>query len=364
MPSPFFFEPCCLPTTLGSLPHTDATQATALLLAHTPEIPAWVQLPRRAFHENMMVQYLEGLPGVVEETERVYFDTSRPSFDDELTDFYSRYLAAESGDEAALETFAITPQYSLGFPALVEALPKLLQPLVMTKGQVTGPFTWGTNLTDQTRRCAYYGDQLHDVVVKGITLKALWQIKHLKAFGAPVMIWMDEPALLGFGSSTFIGISREDVLRDLNEVASAIHAAGALTGVHCEANTDWSLLMEADLDILDFDAYDHLEAITLYPDELRAFFERSGSLGWGIVPTLNPQAAATETLESLLARFDAGVERLEARGFERELLLRQALITPSCGAGGVLTSELAERVLGLLRDLADTLRKREGFANE
>ena len=124
------------------------------------------------------------------------------------------------------------------------------------------------------------------------------------------MIWMDEPALLGFGSSTFISISREDVLRDLNEVAGAIHAAGALTGVHCEANTDWSLLMEADLDILDFDAYDHLEAITLYPDELRAFFDRGGSLGWGIVPTLNPQAAATETVESLLARFDAGVARL------------------------------------------------------
>jgi len=110
------------------------------------------------------------------------------------------------------------------------------------------------------------------------------------------MIWMDEPALLGFGSSTFISISRQDVLRDLNEVAGAIHVASALTGVHCEANTDWSLLMEADLDILDFDAYDHLEAITLYPDELRAFFDRGGSLGWGIVPTLDPQAAATETV--------------------------------------------------------------------
>jgi hypothetical protein len=361
MPTPFPFEPRCLPTTLGSLPHTDAEQATALLLAHTPEIPAWVQLPKRAWHENMIVQYLEGLPGVVEENERAYFDTSRPGYQDALIDFFSRYLAVESGDEAALESFAITPERSLGFPALLKALPKRFHPPVIAKGQVTGPFTWGTNLTDQNRRCVYYDDQLHDVIVKGVALKALWQIKHLKAFGAPVMIWMDEPALLGFGSSTFISISREDVLRDLNEVTGAIHVAGALTGVHCEANTDWSLLMEADLDILDFDAYDHLEAITLYPKELRAFFERGGCLGWGIVPTLNPQAAATETLATLLARFDAGVARLEGRGFERELLLRRALITPSCGAGGVLTPPLAERVLRLLRDLADTLRKREGF---
>jgi len=360
MPLPFPFDPRCLPTTLGSLPHTDAAQATALLLAYTPEIPTWAQLPKRTWHENMMVQYLEGLPGVVEENERAYFDTSRPGYDDALTDFFARYLAVESGDDAALETFAITPERSRGLPTLLTALPKRFHPPVVVKGQVTGPFTWGTNLTDQNRRCVYYDEQLHDVIVKGVKLKALWQIKYLKTFGAPVMIWMDEPALLGFGSSTFISISREDVLRDLNEVAGAIHAAGALTGVHCEANTDWSLLMEADLDILDFDAYDHLEAITLYPDELRAFFDRGGSLGWGIVPTLNPQAAATETVESLLERFDAGVARLEERGFARQLLLRRALITPSCGAG-TLTQPLAERVLGLLRNLASTLRRREGL---
>jgi hypothetical protein len=364
MPSPFTFEPRCRPTTVGSLPHTNAKQATELLLAHTPEIPAWVQLPRRAFHENMMVQYLEGLPGIVEEEGRMYFDTSRPSFDDELTDFFSRYLAVESGDEAALETFAITNNYSLGFPALLEMLPALPRPPMLLKGQVTGPFTLGTNLTDQTRRCAYYDEQLHDVIVKSVVLKALWQIKHLQAFGVPVMIWADEPALLGFGSSTFISISREDVLRDLNEVAAAIHSAGAMTGTHCEANTDWSLLMEADLDVLDFDAYDHMDVITLYPDELQAFFDRGGCLGWGIVPTLDPQAAAMETVESLLERFDAGVARLQTRGFERGLLLHRALITPSCGAGGMLTPPLAERVLGLLRDLATTLRTREGFADE
>ncbi|MCP4516164.1 MAG: hypothetical protein GY824_13175, partial [Delftia sp.] len=120
-------------------------------------------------------------------------------------------------------------------------------------------------------------------------------------------------------------------------------------------------LMESDLDILDFDAYDHMQAITLYPAELRAFLERGGSLGWGIVPTLDKEAAGTETIPSLLARFDQGVERLVQKGFERDLLLRRALITPSCGAGGVLDETLAERVLDLLRQLSAALRQRHGF---
>ncbi len=196
---------------------------------------------------------------------------------------------------------------------------------------------------------------------KTVALKAVWQIAQLSALGPQVMIFLDEPSLLGFGSQTFLTISREDVIGDINEVVAAIHDRDGLAGVHCEENTDWSLLMETDLDILDFDAYDHMQAITLYPTELRAFLERGGSLGWGIVPTLDKEAAATETVPSLRTRFDEGVERLVRKGLDREFLLRRALITPSCGAGGMLTEPLAERVLDLLRQLSTTLRNRHGF---
>ena len=352
------FEPRCLSTTIGSLPHTDVALGTRLMFESTPEIPSWVQFPRRVFHENMMVQFTEGMPGLVEGEEKVYFDTSAPDYVDELTDFYARYLAVtESGDAEALDSFGLSPRYAAGFGEFVARLPEQPTAAVMLKGQVTGPFTLGTNLLDQDRRCSYYDDQLRDVIVKTVALKALWQIDRLSAFGPRVMVFLDEPSLLGFGSQTFITVSREDIIGDINEVVAAIHDRGALAGVHCEANTDWSLLMESDLDILDFDAYDHMQAITLYPAELHAFLERGGSLGWGIVPTLDREAAASETIPSLLARFDEGLGRLVHKGFDRELLLRRALITPSCGAGGVLTEPLAGRVLGLLRELSMRLRE-------
>ncbi|MBU0703680.1 MAG: hypothetical protein KKC18_07415, partial [Chloroflexi bacterium] len=289
------FEPRCLATTIGSLPHTDVALGTDLMFESTPEIPSWVQFPKRVFHENMMAQFTEGMPGLVlaEDEERLYFDTTAPDFVEQLTDFYTRYLAVtEEGDTAALDSFGLSAQYAAGFEEFVARLPGLPTAPLMLKGQVTGPFTLGINLPDQERRCSYYDDQLRDVVVKTVALKAAWQMARLGAFGPPVMIFLDEPALLGFGSQTFITVSREDVVGDMNEVAAAIHAQGGLAGVHCEENTDWALLMETDLDILDFDAYDHMQAITLYPAELRGFLERGGSLGWGIVPTLDREAAA------------------------------------------------------------------------
>jgi hypothetical protein len=231
----------------------------------------------------------------------------------------------------------------------------------MLKGQVTGPVTLGTNLLDQNGRCIYYDDQLRDVAVKMITLKSLWQFSKLRKFGLPIMIFLDEPSLLGFGKQTLITITEEDVMKDINEVAAVLHTQGCLAGIHCEENTDWSLLMKMELDVLDFDAYDHMQGISLYPNELRGFFDRGGCLGWGIVPTLDREAAASETIPSLIDRFEDGVESLAKKGFSRDLILKRALITPSCGAGAVLTVSLAERVLELLCELSVTLRKRYGF---
>ncbi len=357
-------EPLCMAATIGSVPHIDVQRATRLMLESTPAIPAWVQFPKRVPQENMMMQFTEGLPGLVELDERFVFDTSADGFVEKLTAFYDRYLAAMEGDDAAaLEHFAISSEYAAGFGELLEQLPQHVKThdVFMLKGQVTGPFTLGTNLLDQEGRCSYYDSQLHDVIVKSVALKARWQMKRLREFGLPMMIFLDEPALLGFGSQTFITVGREDVTADINAVARAIHGEGGLAGVHCEANTDWSLLMETELDVLDFDAYDHMQAITLYPAELRAYLDRGGWLGWGIIPTLDKDAAATETLPSLLARFDRGVELLTNKGFEREQLMRRALITPSCGAGGVLTDALAERVFDLLKQFSLALRERHNF---
>jgi len=358
------FEPCCLATTIGSLPHIDVAQGTRLMFESTPEIPSWIQFPKRIFYENMMMQFTEGMPALVQDGDRIYFSTFVADFVEQFTDFYERYLAVtEDRNSDALDSFRLSPQYAAGFSEFMSRLPERLasDATLMLKGQVTGPFTLGTNLLDQDGRCSYYNEQLRDVIVKTVNMKAIWQIARLSPFGLPVMIFLDEPSLLGFGKQIFLTISREDVIGDINEVTAAIHAQGGLAGVHCEANTDWSMLMKTDLDILDFDAYDHLLAITLYPAELAEFLERGGCLGWGIVPTLDREAAATETVSSLLIRFEAGMDQLVGKGFNREWLLRRALITPSCGAGGVLTEPLAERVLDLLRQLSTMLRNRYGF---
>jgi hypothetical protein len=352
------FEPRCLATTIGSLPHLDPVKGTALMFENTPDIPAWCQFPKRSYTENMMVQFTEGIPGIIHEAERIVVSTQGDEYIEEVTRFYEDYLEIIEGNQLAnLDRYGLSPEYASGFSEFIRQLKTRPNSYIALKGQVTGPFTHGINIVDKQGKCSFYDPQLRDIVVKATSLKALWQIEKLKPFHPRLIIMLDEPSLLGYGSQEFLTVSRDDIIHDLNEVAGVIHKNGGLAGVHCEENTDWSILMQADLDLLVFDAYDHLEAITLYPQELDSFFQKGGLLGWGIVPTLDIDAAANESLYSLVNRFENGIKKLMEKGFDREFLLKRALITPSCGAGGVLSEPLAERVLRLLPEISSHLRR-------
>jgi len=85
------FELNGLATAIGSMPHVDPREACSLVLTHLPEIPAWPQLPKRAFLENMYAQFSEGFPGVVLEEERIWVDRSQ-DLSRPLEQLYAAYL--------------------------------------------------------------------------------------------------------------------------------------------------------------------------------------------------------------------------------------------------------------------------------
>jgi len=223
------------------------------------------------------------------------------------------------------------------------------------KGQITGPITLATSITDQDGRSAYYDSRLREVVVKTLSLKAKWQIHQLRKFGFPVIIFIDEPSLAAYGSSAFLGISEDDVKTDLQEIIERIHAEGGIAGLHCCENTDWGLLMRTDIDILSFDAYSFFDRVVLYANDLGNFLNRGKVLAWGLIPTGNPEDIRAETATSLAERWKHYVKELTGFGIDPQSVLRQSLLTPSCGTGS-LTPALSQQVMKLLREVSEVLR--------
>jgi methionine synthase II (cobalamin-independent) len=334
--------PNCRATGIGSTPHTDAAAAVAVIRDTCPDIPYWPQLPRRAFLENMYAQFSEHLPGIRVEGGKITVHTG-DGWLQEVESFYAAFL------EEDLDKFALSSEYAAGFHQLVAG--GALEGAWAVKGQVTGPISFGLQVTDQDLRPSLYDDTMRDVIVKNALRHAQWGEKELRAICPDTIIFVDEPFLSMVGSA-YASLPREQVVGALEEVLSGLEGR---TGTHCCANTDWSLLLDTSVDMLSFDAYEYAEMVALYPGELRAFLGRGGTLAWGVVPS-SGDAAETITVQAARQVLERALKLFEAKGFDRSELLPRSLITPSCGTG-TLPVPVAEHVLRVTRDLSESVRE-------
>jgi methionine synthase II (cobalamin-independent) len=339
----------CIATGIGSLPLIDPDKAAALSLAYLYEAPIWPQLPARGFREYCDSQYSEALPGLRLDAVkgRFYFDTAK-DLTPELEKFFERYL------EKDYSFFKMTEEHAAGFYGLLRALKKGVPPRTrFIKGHVTGPLTAGTSFKDEAGKDIIHNEMIFDAVVKGLAMKAAWQLRELKQFGKPVIIFIDEPAMESLGSA-FSAVSSEVVKEKLNEIIDTVHELGGIAGIHCCGNADWPVLFNTRVDIMNFDAFGYMNKVLLYPEDIKKFYDRGGSLAWGIVPTA--AFTGTETTDGLIARLKGGMQRLEKEGIARKTILSRCLITPSCGMGS-LTPEQAEAILKLLREVSDKMQR-------
>lgn len=324
-------------SSIGSLPYIKAEPACQI--AKRLNIPAWPQLPKKGFFENMYVQESYGMPGARLDGENLYFETE--DIEEELAGFYEKYF------EQDLEYFAISKDYAEGFYAFLSEPPKA----EYVKGQITGPISFGLTCCDMTKKPIIYNENIFEAIRKAIEMKAIWQAERLKVIGKPI-IFLDEPYLSAFGSCT-IPLTKPQVMGWLADVVLPIKERGVIVGVHCCGNTDWSILMEAGIDILNFDAYNFAHTLRLYKDELIAYLSNGGILAFGIVPS--SEEIMNETPESLNERLKSQIDSLANCGIDPKFL-QNFYITPSCGLGS-LSCEVAERVIDTTKELAEMWQK-------
>jgi hypothetical protein len=228
------------------------------------------------------------------------------------------------------------------------------------KGQVTGPVSFGLTIPDQDNKASLYNDLLLDCVIKNISMTSRWQIRELQKFCSSVMIFVDEPYMASYGSA-YVNINRDQVIRMLNEIFEAIHQEGAIAGVHCCGNTDWSVLLETSADILSIDANGYMDNLFLFYEGLLSFLGRGGLVAWGIVP--NDNSIYEVSNKDIVCKLINGLEglrhKISSKGVEISIqeIARQSLITPVCGLGNS-TVEVSDHALRMIPLVTGELRNR------
>jgi hypothetical protein len=294
-----------LATGIGSLPHRDAASALDLIFEYCPQAPFWPQLPKRDVREGMLEQFSENLPCLQVSDRGIFFNPEDK--EKKLEIFYERIIARDA------EYFAISEDFALGLGAFYQRLKKSnLKDIEFIKLQLTGPFSFAAGIKDERGVALLHEPVFLQAILKGLEMKARWQINIFREFGKKIILFLDEPYLGCFGSG-YTPINREDVVGRLLDLTQSIKSPEVLLGVHCCGNTDWSIFTDIpNIDIISFDAFSYLDKLLLYADNLSEFFKKGGILCWGIAPTL--EFSGKERPDSLAKIIISSIDTLSRKG--------------------------------------------------
>lgn len=300
----------CQTTAMGILPHTSLEEA--LHIALSVDIPFWPQLPRLSFWEDMYVQASEGFPGITPHPpDGLAFDL----------DLFYRQLETYVQNWENPDYFRISPAYSQVYH---EFLKLNLSHYPAIRGQSIGPVSFGLKITDATKTPIIYHDEVREILFDFLAKKIQVQYADLRQKNENPFVWIDEPGLeLIF--MAFAGYPSERAKEDYRRFLEQLPAP---RGVHLCANPDWSFLLTLDLDILSVDALQWGHIFTRYTDQVKDFLARGGIISWGITPTLTEEMASN-SIEALVTRLEELWDYLDAHGFPKEQVARQAWLAPA-----------------------------------
>ncbi|MEW6186666.1 MAG: hypothetical protein AB1585_13105 [Thermodesulfobacteriota bacterium] len=329
-------------TGIGSVPFLSAEEACQEVLAHKKMIPFWPQLVQKNPREDMILQYSPPLPFLVPDYQGKKLNyCPGENRADLLLGFYEKYLASD------LSYFSLRPDFAEGFYRMLNLLVQERPQPLFLKGQIVGPVTFGLSVRLSPDRFLIHDPELMDAVIKSLAMEAVFQVRQFEKLTPNSIIFLDEPSLSGYGSA-FTPLSKDEVVRILGETIGLIREqVRTRIGLHCCGNTDWSLLLSLDLDIINLDAFEFGPLFLLYPEEIKRFLNRDKTIAWGIVPTTG--FTGEETAPGLLDRLNEYFETLIGKGADRRRIYTQALLTPACGMG-TLSEETARRLLHLLEE--------------
>lgn len=325
-------------TGIGSLPFLSADEAIRSVAEFCPEAPFWPQLPQLSQAQGVIGQGLGVLHGLVEPRSAGYGYQVRPG----KIDAAVNALRNSSG--------CLTSANAAGFPAFEAALRRnSFGSARAIKGQIEGPVTLATYLFHRDR--PFLADpSLFAAVAFHIAQIVCWQIERLSAFGLPVLMFLDEPALC-LDDAAPLGISHDLRLSALSAILQDVRSRGAFGGLHCCADRPFDRMCAAMPDILSFDAHHGLEQFFASRHAF-SFLDRGGWVAYGMIPTSKDLTSLDAP--SIFGRWLA----CASMAGDPQSLAQRAIVSATCGLGLLPASSvrqsfhLAQAFGKLIRQLA------------
>jgi len=331
-------------TGIGSMPHADTEAACDVILEFCSDIPFWPQMVQVDPREAMIAQFAGGIPFVsIDDGGRVTFRSMNEA---DVTAMYDHMAAGD------MEFFGLGADCARGFHLMVERAGDAGCRIL--KGQVVGPVTFLSSVTDDAGRYLVGDDGYGEITANVLAMKMAWQARVVRAQGLSPVVFLDEPGLAAFGSAAMpLDAGRICRLIDSTLSLARDYEPDMIAGIHCCGNTDWGMILETEIDVVSLDAAEYGGNFILYHKEIRDFLLRGGVIAWGIVSTAVSGREPCR-LDDVCSGWLMLRDELVRKGVDADLLSERSVFTPACGLG-YLHEDVASRILESTAEAASRL---------
>jgi methionine synthase II (cobalamin-independent) len=324
-------------TGIGSMPGERPIEASAVVFGELPEIPYLPELPSRGVGADMLGRTAARMVDIaIEEVASGYRVAAHPGHvHRRASDLLQWDLDAF---EEASQRSGITP------------------PVVKT--QLAGPWTLAAGIElARGHRVLTDKGALRDFAESMLAGLATHVADLTARVGAPVAVQFDEPSLPAVLEGSLSTPSGYGTVRPVHAaearalLATVIDGAARITGqpviLHCcAAEPPIALLRSAGADVLSLDlTLADLKAAP-FLDAVGEAWDGGAVFALGLVPSTEPDGPAWKLHDYA----KPALELVDRLGFDREILMTQATVTPTCGLAGA-SEPWAKEALTLSRKL-------------
>ena len=325
---------------MGVLPHTDLEKGLAL--AMSVDIPFWPQLPKMRYEEDMYAQVAHRFPGSNINVDKRKVEFNQATFYEDLETYLFKV------DDPHF--FQLTPEASLVFHLFLE---KDLSGYPAIRGQMEGPVSFGLVVHDENDRPILYIDEVRQILFDFVARKVNAQMDQLREKNPNAFMFIDEPGM----QFIFSALSGYGDIQAKDEINTMLAEIKGDRGIHLCGNPGWGFMLDLDIDILSFNAYDRGDVFVGYADRIKAFFEKGGVIAWGIVPVVF-EDFNKESFETLYQKIVGILDSLATKGIGRDLLRERSLLMPAtCSLVNPDGDATVENGYKLLREISEKLKK-------
>lgn len=335
------FRPNCLPTALGALPYRTMAPAWDACTRHLTKMLPLPLLVTEGEDPSMLAA--EGFGGALMGDERLRID--REAVIQSLDELYLAYLRNRIGTRS-LDLLVFEGWASR------EAQAKRAQAVCT---MLMGPVSLALRLVDADSVPVLEDMTIVDALAKHLYLRLSWLHSRLRRDGQVVVQWLYEP-YLEVVDTPFSSVNWQ-VASELLDTAFGVDTGVRAVWVSTTANIE-RLIENPAVDIVGL-PFPLSSTIAHWAVALRAFIQRQGVIGWGLVPQ-TAEGLANIRIGRLSARFEEMLQVLEDAGVARADVLAASLIMPEDTLSSLEPTQ-TDQVLALTNQLAGHIRHSYGL---